>query len=644
MPKLRKRDINRILAKVTDAFVAFDREGRYSYLSEEAATLTGLPARALVGRKFTEAYPQYRANIFYRKYRDAVRTKKKLSFEHYYPILQKWFAITIYPTRTGAATAYFKEITDVKTVEANLKKTREEAQLVLDHIKDYAIFILDPKGHVQTWNPGAARIHGYAAHEILGKHIRTFYPPDGQATKEAEKELAEAAEKGRSEREGMRIRKDGTPFWSNAIVRAMHDADGTLTGFIKVTRDITERKQAQDMVDERTFDLELNRDLIERDKAHDEALLNSIGEGVIATDADGNIVLINQQAQLMLGIPESRALGRHFGKVWHIENDAGERLAPEEYPIYTALHGGKKVRSSDHWYYSHPHNRFPAAATASPIIFNKKIIGAVVVLRNITKERETDRAKSEFVSLVSHQLRTPLTAIKLFAEMLARGGLGTLTPQQREVIRNIDTSNDKMINLVNALLNVSRIESGRLRPKPEPVDLPRMIEEIVTETQGVARAKHCTIRFRLPPNTDFPLVTTDPSLFRQVIANLVNNAVQYSPARRVVTVALQKRPEQYVVSVKDQGIGIPKNDRPRIFERFYRTAGAVKKKTDGTGLGLYMSKMIVELLGGKIWFRSQERKGSVFSVSIPLAVADQPLKPPRPRTRRTTTKKSPAKK
>ncbi len=632
MPKRISRTRARILEHTTDAFIFFDADERYAYVSPEAVRLSGKPAKSFIGKRFLDVYKGERAHIFYKKYREALRTHTPTVFEHFYPQMQKWLAVRIYPHSDGSASAYFNDITRHKNAEARAQEHEEQARSMLEHVKDYAIFMLDPEGRVRSWNSGAERIHGYTEEDIVGKHIRTFYTAEEQEAGMPEDELREAAKKGRSEREGRRVRKDGTSFWSNAIVRVIKGADRKVVGFIKVTRDVTERIQAEQALQEKTFDLQLTKDSIEREKAHGEALLNSIGEGVVATDADGNVVLINRQAQIMLGIPESRALGRHFSKVWVIENDQGVRLPPEEYPTAVTLRTGKKTTSSKYWYYSHPHNRFPAAATASPIVFNKKVLGGVIVFRNIAKEKEIDRAKSEFVSLASHQLRTPLTAIKLFGEMLTGGGLGPLTPQQRSIVQSIDTSNDKMIALVNALLNVSRIESGRLKPKPELVDLPVHIEEIVTEARAVGRLKQCTVKFRVPTNTDLPLVVTDPALLRQVIANLVMNAVQYSPARRTVTVTLQKKKDGYIVGVKDQGIGIPKSARSRIFERFYRAPGAIKKKTDGTGLGLYMSRMIMELLGGKIWFRSQERKGSLFSISIPFSTTPEP--PPVPKKRK----------
>jgi len=257
--------------------------------------------------------------------------------------------------------------------------------------------------------------------------------------------------------------------------------------------------------------------------------------------------------------------------------------------------------------------------------YQKNISGGAIILHDITHLKEIDKMKTEFVSVASHQLRTPLTAIRLFAEMLISGNEGKLNAKQKYYLDNVHESALRMVKLVNDLLNVSRIETGRLKIEPELVQLEDFIQNIINEAMPLAKAKNCAIIFN-KPRKKLPKVSIDPSLMRQVIHNLVMNAVRYSrPAKNCgMKVTLErenkKSKEQesnILISVADNGIGIPKEMQSRIFEKFFRADNAVKAVAEGTGLGLYIAKMIVESSGGKIWFESEKDKGSTFYFTIP---------------------------
>ncbi len=249
----------------------------------------------------------------------------------------------------------------------------------------------------------------------------------------------------------------------------------------------------------------------------------------------------------------------------------------------------------------------------------EKIIGGAIVLHDITYLKEMDQLKTEFVSVASHQLRTPLTAIKLFSDMLYRGDVGDLNLTQKDYIGNVKESTDRMVKLVNDLLNVTRIESGRLRIEAEPIDVVDYIKGIIAEDKPSATSKKQTIKFKNNAG-DLPKIPLDKTLFRQVVQNLLTNAIRYSKSvKGEINVILDKKDEKnIVITVSDNGIGIPKEASKRLFEKFYRTDNAIKAVTEGTGLGLYVCKMIVDSSGGKIWFDSEVNKGSNFYVEFPL--------------------------
>ena len=257
----------------------------------------------------------------------------------------------------------------------------------------------------------------------------------------------------------------------------------------------------------------------------------------------------------------------------------------------------------------------------SPVLDNRgKIIYFVGIERDITKEKEVDKMKTEFVSVASHQLRTPLTAIRWYVEEIYNEEIGQINKDQKDYLKQVLDSNERMIRLVNDLLNVSRLESGRITIEPIPTDLAKLIEGVVTESDIMAKARNCKLIF-IKPKEKLPLIKIDPSLIRQVINNLVSNAVKYSKTggtKCQVRVELAKKGKNAMISVEDNGIGIPKNLQHRVFEKFFRADNAIKLETQGTGLGLYISKTIIEASGGQIKFKSSQ-EGTTLTFTLPLA-------------------------
>ncbi|MSU75082.1 MAG: PAS domain-containing protein [Candidatus Magasanikbacteria bacterium] len=361
------------------------------------------------------------------------------------------------------------------------------------------------------------------------------------------------------------------------------------------------------------------------EQALDKVFLASIGDGLIVTDNVGKIMLMNRAAEELLGLPLAEVVGKYVVDAIPMVESNGAPLSPERRPIHLATSSGQKVISTSattttyYFVRSDTKTRFPAAVTAAPVLLKQKIIGAVVTFRDITREKEIDEAKTEFVSLASHQLRTPLTAINWYIEMLLSGDTGPITDEQKSFLQEVYKGSHRMIQIVNEFLNVSRLESGRLKIEPKPLELIPFINDIIKEIEPLARARNCTIIFNQPPEK-VPLIPLDGVLMRQVVHNLLTNALRYSTEGKcaVVVTLFKGQSKDYVISVKDDGIGIAKDVQPRIFEKFFRTENAIHAVTEGSGIGLYISKMIVEASNAKIWFQSEENKGTTFYVSIPL--------------------------
>lgn len=227
-----------------------------------------------------------------------------------------------------------------------------------------------------------------------------------------------------------------------------------------------------------------------------------------------------------------------------------------------------------------------------------------------------DKAKSEFVSLASHQLRTPLSTINWYAEMLLAGDAGTLSPEQKQFMDEIYKGNQRMVELVNALLNVSRIDLGTFAIDPEPTDLRTISDSLLTELMPQIKTREVIVDKKYDP--DFPTLFLDPKLMRIVIQNLLTNAIKYTPAKGQVMIDLSRMKTMVEIKVSDTGFGIPKDQQSKIFTKLFRADNVREKETDGTGLGLYIVKSIIEQSGGSVRFDSVLDKGTTFYVTIPI--------------------------
>jgi len=237
-------------------------------------------------------------------------------------------------------------------------------------------------------------------------------------------------------------------------------------------------------------------------------------------------------------------------------------------------------------------------------------------LDHFTEEKEIDRAKNEFVALASHQLRTPLSIINWYADGLLSGTVGGTPEGRKKYLDGIYQANRRMIELVDALLNVSRIDLGTIAIKPEPIQLKSMAMNILGEFEPQVKSKRLIVS--VDYDESLPVVNADHKFMRVIIENLVSNAVKYTPSDGKITVRFKKQDPNILISVEDTGFGIPSSQKEKVFTKLFRADNVRAKDTDGTGLGLYIVKSVVEQTGGKVWFESTENKGTTFYVTLPL--------------------------
>ncbi len=353
------------------------------------------------------------------------------------------------------------------------------------------------------------------------------------------------------------------------------------------------------------------------EKQRDEILLESMSEGIIALDEKGYVGLINNNAIGMLNLKNKEVVGQLVHKVFALyQADGKEPLTAHDRPEILALRSAKS-QSDVFSFQIEGQKPLMLHISASPVIIDHKTTGAIVILRDVTREREVDRMKTEFISLASHQLRTPLSAIKWFTEMLIAGDAGKLKPEQQEFAQNIYDSSERMIELVSSLLNISRIESGRIIIDPRPTDLKQLIDGIVNDLKAKTEEKQQSLIISV--HKELPKINLDPRLIGQVFLNLLTNAIKYTPQGGEISVFVSRKDGQIVAQITDNGYGIPKQEQGKVFQKFFRAENAVKVETDGTGLGLYLIKAVIESSGGKIWFESAEGKGTTFWFSLPVS-------------------------
>lgn len=370
--------------------------------------------------------------------------------------------------------------------------------------------------------------------------------------------------------------------------------------------------------------------------AQADALFSSIGDGAIATDDVGRITKINHVALNILGYQEKSVLGAWFPKAIQAYDDNGRPLSLIDRPITQAFLTGKPV-SRRLLYKLHDGTLLPIACTVSPLVLSGRPIGAVALFRDVSTEYEIDRMKSDFISLASHQLRTPLSAIKTYTHMLLDGFMGEVSPQQRKALRTIVGASNRMNELISTLLNVSRIESGSVIVSAKRINLGHLAEEAAKELAFTATSKQ--VRFDCQRPTKPLIIKADNLIVKEVLINLLSNAIKYTPTGGQVKLRLKKNVKTVVITVSDNGMGIPKAAREQIFSKFFRASNVIRQETSGTGLGLYLVKGLVETLGGSIWFDSTEHVGTTFYVRLPIEYDVSSKKPAPPTTKPTKTTK-----
>jgi PAS domain S-box-containing protein len=604
------------------ALIMLDPSGYIVSWNSGAAAIKGYTSDEIVGRHFTRFYPQEALDRGLPQ-RELVVARETGRFEDEGWRIRKdgsrfWANVVITALRdsTGELIGFAKvtrDLTERRKAEESMRTSEARFRALIQGVRDYAIFMLDPEGRVATWNEGAEHIKGYTAEEIIGSHFSKFYPNDALERGMPQHELTTAMTEGRFEDEGWRLRKDGSHFWANVVLTAIRDANGQLVGFSKITRDLTERRRHENALkaSEERFRL-----LVE----------GMIDYAIITIDQEGFITSWNNGATQMYDYSRADIVGKHFSRLYPQE----EILANK--PWEDLIAAGRAGRSaSEGWRIRRDGTRY---WTNNIIAALRETDGSTrsyyMVSQDLTQRRQAEsladaaQRTNEFIAMLAHELRNPLAPIRNAVALMERKGMGD--PVLESMRQTIDRQSVLLTRIVDELLDVNRMARGHFSIERQTIDLREVLARAVETSRPLLEQRRHTFEMELPE--ELPALTGDVMRLVQVFVNLLNNAAKYTAAHGLVRLEAQLEENEVIVRVRDTGRGIPAESLERVFDLFMQVAPETGGEQGGLGVGLALVRRIVELHGGRVFARSEGAgKGSEFSVHLPRATRDVELSP-----------------
>jgi PAS domain S-box-containing protein len=494
-----------------------------------------------------------------------------------------------------------------------------QLELLVEAVSDYAIFLLDTEGHVQTWNRGAERIKGYTADEVLGRHFSIFYTPEDRDRGHPDHELQVALRDGRYEEEGWRVRKDGSRFWAGAVITTIRDAGGVATGFGKVTRDLTARRLYEEQMRSTADELRgVNREL-----GQFRRLVSAVRDyAIFMLDPAGNVATWNAGARTIKGYEASEIVGRHFSAFYTAEDQATGHPAAE---LERAAREGRHAEEG--WRIRKDGSRFWASVTISAVRDDDGVLlGFAKVTRDLTERREADQALHDanarlarsneeldrFAMVAAHDLSDPLRTVSGFAELLANQ---ELPAEAAGYVQHLTAIADRMSGLLANLLEYAR--AGEPAGAAEPVDLAAATNRVLGNLAGRIGERGAQVGVDV---AGAAVVAASAGDVEIVLQNLIANALKFGdPAAPRVEISAEPVQGDWRIVVADNGVGIDRADQERIFTAFERAHADLSR--GGTGLGLSICDRLVRRHGGRMGVDSEPGQGARFWVLLPGALA-----------------------
>lgn len=504
----------------------------------------------------------------------------------------RYFLFLISPVpAAGYLNLYGMDITDHKRAEAALLQSELRLRGIINTAPD-GIITIDERGIIEMFNPAAEHIFGFTSQEVVGNNVTMLMPSPYRD--EHDGYMARYLSTGQSRiigigREVQGRRKDGTIFPLYLSVGEIRLGDRLM--FTGILQDITQRKRAEQTLS---------------------TVLDTVGEGIVTADHTGTIVMVNREAQRIWGYEQEQLVGQSLQMLMPQEYRAAHRAGMERYLQTGEVHVlGRRIELEG---LKKDGSTFPLETQITETRIGEELLFTAAV-RDISRRREFDRMRENFVSTVSHELRTPLASIMGWADTLLEGRPGPLTDRQQHALQVIGKSSERLGKLIEEILTVSRIQRGTLQLKKEPFAPSQAVQNVQDMVASLISAKSIALEVHneWPPDE---LLDGDQDRLEQAIINLISNAIKFTPEGGRVYIHSRRDEEGWYFKVADTGIGIPEADRSRLFERFFRAGNASEEQFQGTGLGLYVCKAIIEGHGGQIGLESELGVGTTVWFTI----------------------------
>ena len=471
-------------------------------------------------------------------------------------------------------------------------------QILIEELKDYAIFLLTTDGLIASWNGGAEFIKEYKKEEVLGKHYRMLFPERFQKAQMPEKELEEAVRTGRFEDFNWRVRKSGEEFWSHLTLIPLYDDDGKHLGFAKITQDLNLEHTIKNKLKEQSDEIRHHRNFLQD-------IFDTTNEGIAVLDDELRITKANDAFFKTFKLNGPATIGKSLVNVheqWaqpEIHNTLKEMIARDIYfkekELEFTIDGEKKILSVTSKFIHHNQNT------------DKKIL---LVITDITTRKAIDQARSDFASFMSHELRTPITNIKAYVQLLQKCYNDENTCDVPRYLKKTLLFTDRLNDMIKELHEFNKAEAGKIQIDKKSVN----IEELINDTLETFKITYPDQEIEKEGKAD-AVVHADPVRITQVFTNYITNAIKYSGGKKV-KVTLAQEGSKVTVAVIDQGKGISKEEMKKLFSRYYRSQST--SKVEGLGMGLYLVKKIISEHKGEVGVKSEEGKGSTFFFSLPV--------------------------
>jgi PAS domain S-box-containing protein len=459
---------------------------------------------------------------------------------------------------------------------------------ILENITE-SVIVTNLSGAITYWNKGAQSLFGYTTEETLGKTVALLYPEVDERQMAHDLQQILQGQEYAGEWKGRR--KDGTTVWVAIRTTLLRNPAVAAVGFIGVASDITARKEAEAI------------------RSRLAAIVESSDDAIVSKTLDGIITSWNAAAERLFGYSSEEAVGKHITLIIPVE------LYKEEEEIIRKLRQGIRIEHFETVRLRKDGRLIDVSLSISPVKDDAgNIIGAAKIARDIRERKELEQRKDEFISIASHELKTPISALKGFTQLLQRRFQGHSDEEAARFLARMDTQLDKLTTLISDMLDISKMQNGQLAYRMESFDLVELVEEIMENVQGTTQKHHLLLQKKVEAQ-----IYGDRDRIGQVLMNLLTNAIKYSPTAGRIVVNMAIAEESVLVSVQDFGIGIPEDEQERIFQRFYQVNGPASKTSPGLGIGLYIARQIIERHHGYLWVQSREGEGSTFSFSLPLA-------------------------